>query len=57
MWVVAIQNYRRVSQPFDMRMVENLGPTRQQMVGRQKYRACATLGLRKKEITGLLSMG
>jgi hypothetical protein len=40
-----------------MRMVENLGPTRQQMVGRQKYSACATPGLRKKEITELLSMG
>ena len=45
------------SQPLDMRMVENLGPTRQQTIGRQRYRARATSGLREKEITRLLSMG
>jgi len=40
-----------------MRMVENLGPMRQQTVRRQKYRARATPVLREKEITRLLSMG
>jgi hypothetical protein len=40
-----------------MSMVENLGPTRQQTIGRQRYRARATSGLREKEITRLLSMG
>jgi hypothetical protein len=52
-----MQSCRRVVKPFGMGMVENLGSTRQQMVERQKYRARAKLGLRQKEIAGLLSMG
>jgi hypothetical protein len=56
LWVVVIQNCRTVSRPFSMRMVENLGPTCQRTVRRQKYRAHATPGLREKETTGLLSM-